>query len=204
MTDQTQLYNLLARLLSYPAPEYPMAVRKCQGLLRTAFPEDSQILHRFASQVESSSLEELEELFTRTFDLNPVCCLEVGWQLYGEDYNRGSFMVKMRQQLRSLGIAESIELPDHLSNLLPLLARLEPAEAGPLCASYILPALRKMQQGITGKDNPYEEVLDVVARLIERQAAPYAQIASDAQTAPYAQTIQGLIQIERKEEVIHD
>ena len=203
MTDQTQLYSLLARLLSYPAPEYPMAVRRCQELLQKAFPEAPQILHRFANHVDASSLEELEELFTRTFDLNPVCCLEVGWQLYGEDYNRGSFMVKMRQQLRSLGIAESIELPDHLSNLLPLLARMDPTEAGQLCASQILPALRKMQQGLTGKENPYEEVLDAATKLIERQAAPYAEAASHAQTAPYAQTAQGLIQIERKEAVIH-
>src|SRR3972149_5384978 len=86
-------------------------------------------------------LEELEESFTRTFDLNPVCCLEVGWQLYGEDYNRGSFMVEMRQRIRSHGITETLELPDHLSNLLPLLGRMEPQEAGPLCASFVLSAL---------------------------------------------------------------
>jgi nitrate reductase delta subunit len=165
-----------------------MAVRKCQELLRTAFPEEPQILQRFASHVASSSLDELEELFTRTFDLNPVCCLEVGWQLYGEDYNRGSFMVRMRQQMRLLGIAESIELPDHLSNLLPLLARMDAAEAGNLCASYLLPALRKMQQGISGSDNPYEEVLDAVAKLIEREAAPFAEAASHVHTAPYAQS----------------
>jgi nitrate reductase molybdenum cofactor assembly chaperone NarJ/NarW len=197
MTDQSQLYNLLARLLSYPAPEYPMAARKCQELLQTAFPETPQILERFTSQVKSSSLEELEELFTRTFDLNPVCCLEVGWQLYGEDYNRGSFMVKMRQQMRSRGVAESIELPDHLSNILPLLACMDPAEAGPLCASFVLPALRKMQQGLAGNDNPYEEVLDAIAGLIEGLSAPFAQAALHPQVA------EGLIQIERKEARLH-
>ena len=197
MNDQSQLYRLLARLLSYPTPEYPNAVRECRELLRPAFPENPTVLERFMRQVESSRLEELEELFTRTFDLNPVCCLEVGWQLYGEDYNRGSYMVRMRQHMRSRGVAESIELPDHLSNILPLLACMDPTEAGPLCASTVLPALRKMQQGLTGNDNPYEEILDAVAKLIERQAAPFIR------SAPHSPVAEPLIQIERKEAGIH-
>ncbi len=41
-----------------------------------------------------------EELYTRTFDLNPVCALEIGWHLFGEDYERGAFLVRMRDQLR--------------------------------------------------------------------------------------------------------
>ena len=133
MKEQTRLFDLLARLLSYPGGEYAHAVRACQQLLGEQQPAQSSSLARFAAYVQDTPVEELEELFTRTFDLNPVCCLEVGWQLYGEDYNRGSFMVKMRQLLRSHGVAETIELPDHLANLLPLLGRMESEEAGPLC-----------------------------------------------------------------------
>ncbi|MBI2820088.1 MAG: molecular chaperone TorD family protein [Acidobacteria bacterium] len=192
MRDEIRLYDLLARLLSYPAADYPHALRLCQPLLREQHPEHSASFDRFATYVQAAPPEELEELFTRTFDLNPVCCLEVGWQLYGEDYNRGTFMVKMRQQLRAHGVPESIELPDHLANLLPLLGRMEPAEAGPLCASSILPALVKMQAGLEGKNNPYEEVLLAVRRLIEPLAAPYPRPAPQ------------LTQIQRKEEVIHD
>ncbi|MBI3934542.1 MAG: molecular chaperone TorD family protein [Acidobacteria bacterium] len=192
MTNQTRLYDLLARLLSYPQPDYSAIVRECQELLQISLPDNPQILQSFSSQVQSSRLEELEELFTRTFDLNPLCSLEVGWQLYGEDYNRGSFMVKMRGLLRAHGVTESIELPDHLANVLPLVGRMEPEEAGPLCASYILPALEKMQAGLAGKDNPYEEVLLAVRHLIEPLAAPFPQPARP------------LIQIERKEEVSHD
>ena len=192
MTDRTHLYDLLARLLSYPAEDYPLAVQECQDLLRREFPEAPLPLERFAPHVASASLEELEELFTRTFDLNPVCCLEVGWQLYGEDYNRGSFMVKMRQEIRAHGIRETIELPDHLANVLPLVARMDPEQSGTLCASSLLPAVKKMQEGIKGKDNPYEEVLEAVRKLIERQAS---------RATPPAPA---LTQIRLKEEVIHD
>ena len=192
MNNETRLYDLLASLLSYPGTDYPHAVSACQQLLREQHPEHSASFDRFASFVQAAPLEELEESFTRTFDLNPVCCLEVGWQLHGEDYNRGSFMVSMRQQLRAHGVPETIELPDHLANLLPLVGRMEPEEAGPLCASSILPALAKMQAGLEGSANPYEEVLLAVRNLIEPLAAPYPQPAPQ------------LTQIQRKENIIHE
>lgn len=182
-----RLCDLLARLLGYPGTDYPMAARAAQQLLSEEFPEQTGHLDRFSSYVQGAPPEELEELFTRTFDLNPVCCLEVGWQLYGEDYNRGNFMVRMRQQIRAHGLAESIELPDHLANLLPLLGRLEPEDAGPLCASSVLPALIKMQEGLAGRGNPYEELLFVLRELVEQMAAEYPK-----PTPP-------LIQITRKE-----
>jgi nitrate reductase molybdenum cofactor assembly chaperone NarJ/NarW len=195
MTDQTHIYDLLAHLLSYPGREYPLAVRTCQQLLTRISHDDSQPLNRFAARVASAPLEDLEELFTRTFDLNPVCCLEAGWQLYGEDYNRGNFLVQMRQQIRKHGLTETQELPDHLSNVLPLLARMNPEESAALCASHILPAVKKMQEGLAGKDNPYEEVLAAVRLLIERQAA---------QAPPLPAPGPALTQIRRKEEVVHD
>ena len=191
MNNETRIYDLLARLLSYPAADYPHAVRACQQLLREHDPERAASFDRFASYVQAAPLAEMEELFTRTFDLNPVCCLEVGWQLYGEDYHRGRFMVSMRQQLRAHSVPESIELPDHLANLLPLVGRMQPAEAGPLCAASILPALEKMQAGLKGHDNPYEEVLLAVRRLIEPLAAPYPRPAPQ------------FTQIQSKEEVLH-
>ena len=182
MERRTEVYDLLAQVLSYPREEYPGVVRQCEQLLRQESPAAARPLEHFAERVRTLPLEDLEELFTRTFDLNPVCCLEVGWHLYGEDYNRGAFLVKMRQLLRSQGVAESTELPDHLSNLLPLFGRLEEQEARHLSVSFVLPALRKMEEGLAGKNNPYEEVLHAVHGLLEvpdsESAAPVPQGAA--------------------------
>ena len=41
------------------------------------------------SFVEQHELWQIEETFTRTFDVNPACALEVGWHLFGEEYARG-------------------------------------------------------------------------------------------------------------------
>src|SRR6266568_3182701 len=56
-----------------------------------------------------------QELYVQTFEFNPACTLELGWHLFGENYERGEFLVRMREQLRRHGIAESNELPDHLT-----------------------------------------------------------------------------------------
>jgi nitrate reductase assembly molybdenum cofactor insertion protein NarJ len=76
-------------------------------------------------------------------------------------------MVSMRQQIRALGIKETLELPDHLSNILPLLGRLQDAPAAELSRSFVLPALLKMEEALAGKQNPFADVLCAVRNVIE-------------------------------------
>jgi nitrate reductase molybdenum cofactor assembly chaperone len=107
----------------------------------------------------------MQEIYVRTFEFNPACTLEIGWHLFGENYERGEFLVRMRQQLRRHGIAESIELPDHLTHLLPLIACLEHDEAAQLAGEFILPALAKIRSAI--EDNPYASVISGIAEKLE-------------------------------------
>ncbi len=104
MTQMTELYDGLGGLLKYPVAGTTKTVEKCLlALKETGSPALEPISH-FAEHVKNSSQEEMEELFTRTFDINPVCALEVGWHLFGERYERGTFIVKIRQTLRRLEI----------------------------------------------------------------------------------------------------
>ncbi len=164
---QQELYETLAKLLSYPERPplfHPEAVSEAEG---PAGPELSQ----FAEAVAPLSLHALQELFIQTFDLNPVCSLEMGWHLFGENYDRGLLLVKMRQQLRAHGIPESTELPDHLTNALRLLPRMEHEAGAYFAEAIVLPALEKMLEAIRGKDDPYEHVLEA-ARLAVRVDFP--------------------------------
>jgi len=106
----------------------------------------------------------MQELYVRTFEFNPACTLEIGWHLFGENYERGEFLVRMRQELRRHGIAESTELPDHLAHLLPLVARMEREEAARLAGEYLLPALGKIQ---LAQDNPYRPVIEDIRQKLE-------------------------------------
>jgi len=141
-----------ATLLAYPAGE---DLDRIVAVLREPRVPPEPI----AEAVRTRKREELEELYTRTFDINPVCSLEVGWHLYGEDYNRGSLLVYLRGLLRSHGVEEGAELPDHLASVLRLLARLPRDEAGGLARRCVLPAVVKMNAGLAGEDNPYSAVL---------------------------------------------
>jgi nitrate reductase assembly molybdenum cofactor insertion protein NarJ len=80
-------------------------------------------------------------------------------------------LVKMRQQLRAHGIRETTELPDHLTNALRLLPRMEREAGAYFAEAIVLPALEKMLQAIRGKENPYEHVLEA-ARLAIRADFP--------------------------------
>ncbi|MCW5979691.1 MAG: nitrate reductase molybdenum cofactor assembly chaperone [Bryobacteraceae bacterium] len=153
-------------LLAYPDREYLDRVDNCCEQCRERFPEVCRRLSRLATELRGKPVVELQELYTRTFDLNPVCSLEVGWQLYGEEYARGRFLVAMRDQLRQHGIPESTELPDHLTHLLPLLDRLEPNVAQEFAAEFAGPAVKKMLAAFQGKDNPFRELLLAVESLL--------------------------------------
>ena len=107
----------------------------------------------------------MQELYVQTFEFNPACTLEIGWHIFGENYERGEFLVRMREQLRRHGITESSELPDHLCHILPLLDRLEPEEAADLVGLFVLPALAKIKDALNG--SAYQDLVVATATRLE-------------------------------------
>lgn len=171
MTAQNE-FELLAAVLRYPDDGYVKGVERCFERLSGSEPEAAPLLGAFLGQVRECSVEELQALFTATFDLDPVCSLEVGWHLYGERYERGGFLVKMRGELRRLGVTESTELPDHITHALAALDRMEPEEGARFVRACLGPALEKMRAGLEGKSNPFENVLLALARVLDRRYPP--------------------------------
>ena len=97
----------LAPVFQYPRADYQDRVAECRATLAAVAPALLPDFEAFAAGIRALTAARLEELFTQTFDLSPVCCLEVGWHLFGENYERGEFLVRVRQELRSQGIPES-------------------------------------------------------------------------------------------------
>jgi nitrate reductase molybdenum cofactor assembly chaperone NarJ/NarW len=159
-------HQALADLLTYPEADYPQCVRTS---LRVATGECRGLLEQFAQSIEGLKVWELQELFTRTFDMNPLCSLELGWHLFGENYDRGLLLVRMREELRRFGIQESTELPDHLTHVLKLLACMDHDTGADFAAACVLPALEKMLNTICGKQNPFENVLLAILAFLHAQ-----------------------------------
>ncbi len=171
MATQGEL-ELLAGVLRYPYDGYAEGVERCVETLAGSDPDAAPLLGAFLGRARERSVEELQALFTETFDLDPVCSLEVGWHLFGERYERGRFLVTMRAELRRLGVAESTELPDHITHALLALDRMEPDEGAQFVRAFLRPALGKMRAGLEGKSNPFENVLLAIARVLDRRYPP--------------------------------
>lgn len=167
MTDRRDVCDALAGLLIYPNADYGERLAGCRSLMTE--PRAADLLGAFADRVDRLSATEREELFTQTFDLNPVCSLEVGWHLFGENYNRGEFLVTMRQAMRAHGVEETTELPDHLSHVLATVCRMEPRQANSFTVTYVLPAIEKMLAGLRNKENPFEYLLEACLALLTSQ-----------------------------------
>jgi len=160
------IYNALVALLTYPESDYPQRIEASLEVV----PEDChEQLQQFAAQMRGLRTDQLQELFTQTFDLNPMCSLELGWHLFGENYERGLLLVKVREELRRHGLEESTELPDHLTHVLRLVERMEHETAADFVGACVLPALEKMLHAVRDKKNPFENVLLAIRSLLRSQ-----------------------------------
>jgi nitrate reductase molybdenum cofactor assembly chaperone len=153
-------FSLWAPLLAYPGLDYHERIRAC------AAAAPSQEMGEFARNVEGLPVEELQELYAHTFDWNPDTTLDIGWHLFGENYDRGDFLVKLRGALRTHGLAESRELPDHLSHVLPLLDCLPEVERAEFAAKYVLPAIGKLGDGLAKAESLFLPLVVCVRREI--------------------------------------
>jgi len=180
MTTQTQsrpesgtkidstVYTRFAEVLTYPRQGYHRIIQQTGSLLKEIRINDPEPFLNFAGETGQMEVKELEELYTRTFDLNEKRPLEVGWHLYGERYQRGEFLVQMRDRLREYGITESGELPDHLTHCLQLLSRMDTGEREDFISDALLPAVKSIQQGFTD-ENPYQGVIESLITILETE-----------------------------------
>lgn len=155
-----RMNRLFADILDYPTPALADRVEELLPLIAGAHGKATQLLQQFRGFVEETSPEKLEEIYTGTFDLQPLCSPYIGYQLFGEEYRRGMFMARLREHYRSSGFAAGDDLPDHLCVILRFLASREPGEVErELITDCMIPALGKMLEGITESTNPYREAL---------------------------------------------
>jgi nitrate reductase delta subunit len=149
--------QLFAELLDYPDPFTPArAAAAAQGAMQAGHPSQDG-LELFAVWAAGASLPQLEEAYTRAFDLNPATTLEVGWHLFGDTYKRGQFLAYLKRELRERGVDSGNRLPDHLAVLLRLGQTLPAEDALGLSVDCLLPAIDLVQPALG--DNPYGALL---------------------------------------------
>jgi nitrate reductase assembly molybdenum cofactor insertion protein NarJ len=137
-------------------------------IVQNELPEAAKGISEFGKFAEQCGEFELEEAYTRTFDVNPSCALEIGWHLFGEDYMRGQFLVRMRGELAKYEILESSELPDHLTHALAVIAQMPDDEAHQFTHACVFPAIHKMLGSLDKTESPYRHVIRCLVQVLEQ------------------------------------
>lgn len=145
-------YEQLALLFDYPEADMPLHVRTLLARLEGDYPEAAEALERFAvllpgegNELTRVEKDEVQELFTRSFQVQAVTTLDVGYIAFGDDYKRAELLVNLNREHREVGVDCGSELSDHLPNVLRLLARWADEEMCEEFVDLILhPALERM------------------------------------------------------------
>ena len=138
-------YHSVADLFDYPDIEYPQRVRKVIDLLDGSYPEAVAELERFLELLPAQELRTMQELFTRSFDVQAATTLDIGYVMFGDDYKRGELLANLNREHRAVENDCGRELADHLPNLLRLLSKIEDKDfADELVEEIIAPALSMM------------------------------------------------------------
>jgi len=151
-------WELVAEALCYPAPGRIEQLE--DGLARLAAGPVRANLAAFVDRVRALPLGAWEELHTRTLDLNPPAAPYVGFQTWGESYQRGTFLSLLSRTLAEARVDPAGELPDHLIPVLRYLG--QASDPLPDLVAVLEPAVRRMLQVLRKADppNPYIAVLE--------------------------------------------
>jgi len=176
------LYKAFASLLEYPDAGWHERLDAIWEQLASESPTAIGPLLEFTRDVGDLALTGLEERYTQTFDLNPVCTLDIGYHLFGENYKRGIFLANLRDTERRFELEEAGQLPDYLPVLLRLLDKLEDRELRQaLISDCIIPALGRMIETLCQAGSPYRGLvmsLEQLLRMEEVASSEEAALAS--------------------------
>lgn len=137
-------YAKLAPLFRFPGPDYVNMCHNVQAYFDKNHPEIGSILSQFTTKLDVQDIT-IHELFVRSFDVQAVTTLDVGYVLFGDDYKRGELLANLNREIKENNIENGNELSDNLSNVLQLMSAWKDAELRVEFAGMILfPALIKM------------------------------------------------------------
>jgi nitrate reductase molybdenum cofactor assembly chaperone NarJ/NarW len=145
-SNRPEVLELFADILDYPADGLAQKAAECAALIGPAQPEAAALLESFRSFAEDKSVGKLQEVYSGFFDLNSICHPYIGYQLFGENYKRSTFLVGLKKAYRDEGFeSDPAEIADRLSIVLRYAAYSKGGEdVDDLLGRGVLPAVERM------------------------------------------------------------
>ncbi|MCB0365776.1 MAG: hypothetical protein H6624_03890 [Bdellovibrionaceae bacterium] len=181
-----QPYRVIADLFDFPAEDFPQKVRAVGEYLNHRYPEASVLVERFLGYLPVEDVHAMQELYTRTFDVQAITTLDLGYVLFGDDYKRGEMLSHLNKEHAKYGNPCRNELSDHLPNVLRLLPMLEDEDLRNEMASVVIyPALVRM----ISEFNP--ERIEKKKKSYQKHYKTLIDVSENGETA-YVLTLQAL------------
>lgn len=167
--DMRKVLSKMANLLDYPDEQIHSLTRECRSELSHLDKQAAEHIQQFQEAIKDFPLNGLEEVYTRTFDLQMLCYPYIGYHLFGESYQRGAFLSQLRERFRKYNFSEGKELPDHIGVLLRFLAVVpDDEECRVLVDDGMAPALHQMQKVFEDNKSPYGYLIRALTLLLEQ------------------------------------
>jgi nitrate reductase assembly molybdenum cofactor insertion protein NarJ len=137
-------YGQLALLFDFPQAEFVIRGRELLDFLRKNYPDAADEVGCFLDGIAERTLDQ-QELHTRTFDVQSITTLDIGYVLFGDDYKRAELLSHLTFEHKQVGNDCGGELADHLPNVLRLIPRLMDQDlTHDLVSEILVPALMLM------------------------------------------------------------
>jgi len=155
-------YDSMAGLLDFPGPGFAARGRVLLNFLRESYPDAAAEVELFLDAIPERTLD-LQELHTRTFEVQALTTLGTGYVLFGDDYKRGALLSNLNREHNDAENDCRGELADYLPNVLRLIPKLKDSELrDELVEQILVPALMLMirefdPKRITAKNANYQK-----------------------------------------------
>ena len=164
----TAVFAALGRLLEYPGEDFQTCLEEALQCAREAGPRVAECIEAFWADAARLSAENARELYTRSFDLAPVCVPYVSVHILGaESFKRAELMTGLKAAYERAGCDCGTELPDHIALVLQYGPRLEPEEWADLSTLVLAPAVEKMNTALQDANSPWRHVMRGVQQALE-------------------------------------
>jgi len=173
-------YKILADIFRYPDENLSSRLEEFQSLVSDQFPEQKGNGSKILDSFKRMSMLKQQEYYLKTFDIQAVCSLDIGYVLFGEDYKRAQLLVNLQSEHKAAGVDCGSELGDHLPNVLNLLSKTsDPDFAEELGFIITSQSVRFMLTKFKNVENIYKDMLEVLLIFLQNdfggdQLAEYA------------------------------
>jgi nitrate reductase assembly molybdenum cofactor insertion protein NarJ len=142
-------YQLISTLFDYPNKGYRATMQKVANELKSDYPLASIELEELLKLLPKD-IYQIQELYTKSFEVQAITSLEIGYVLYGDDYRRGEVLANLTAEHKAVNNECGSELADHLANILRLIPKIQEQELlNDLVTLMVAPAVENMMKEYT-------------------------------------------------------